>query len=481
MDFDVPLEPSRAEIEQMGRLVLDRLVSFLSELPGRPAHPLVDPVAVDDLVMRFLQRPPEKGRNLVELLDRLDQAVACSVESAGAGNMAYVPSSGLVTSALAELYARITNRHGGLSAMDAPALAAAEESVLRWIAQDMCGLPAGAGGLMTTGGSLATLSAIVTARHARLGEQLADGTLYVSTHTHHSVDKAARLAGIRPQHVRVVPCTPDLRMDLVRAAAMIRQDRAAGLRPFLLVASAGTTDTGTIDALLAAAALARGEDLWFHIDAAYGGPFRLTVRGRERLAGTELADSITVDPHKGLFLASGTGALVVRDPGMLAAAHAGSGAYLQDVGSGGGLPVYAQLGPELTREVRGVRLWLPLHLHGVAAFRDALDERLDLAERSYDALVAMPSLEVPWRPELSTVVFRVRPRGDSDAAVAEANQATERLLERVNASGRVRLSSTVIDRRYTVRVCILGHRTRSDQVAEALDLIGFEAASAAAA
>jgi aromatic-L-amino-acid decarboxylase len=390
--------------------------------------------------------------------------------------MAYVPGGGLYTSALAEFYARGINRYGTLS-FAAPALTALEESVLRWMAQDVCGLPEGSGGLMTTGGSMATFSAVVAARHDRLGEEIAGGTVYVTAYTHHSVARAARLAGISQRNIRTVASDKDLRMDVEAAAAMIRADRAAGLRPFLLVASAGTTDTGAVDPLPALAGLAEVENLWFHVDAAYGGFFRLTERGRRRLAGTEYADSVTLDPHKSLFLPFGTGALVVRDPAKLYAAHEGTGDYLQDVASAGGLPNYAHMGPELTHEARGLRAWIPLHLHGVSAFRDALDEKLDLAERVHSRLAAIPELEVPWRPDLSTVAFRVRPRDDSEDAARAADQATRSLLGLINDDPRVLLSSTLVEGRQTIRVCILVHRTHADRVDDLLDLIAAHAAS----
>jgi aromatic-L-amino-acid decarboxylase len=264
-------------------------------------------------------------------------------------------------------------------------------------------------------------------------------------------------------------------MDPHAAAAMIRADRDAGLRPFLLVANAGTTDTGTIDPLPQLAALARREDMWFHIDAAYGGFFRLTARGEERLAGVEQADSVTLDPHKTLFLPFGTGALVVRDIAALRAAHDGTGSYLQDTGAAGSVPDSAHLGPELTHEIRGLRAWLPLHLHGVDAFREALDEKLDLAEHVHDTLSGVPGLEVPQRPDLSTVVFRVRPADGSRAAAERADEAGRRLLEQINGHRRVVLSSTIVDNRYTLRVCVVSHRTHRDRIAEALDIITAEA------
>jgi aromatic-L-amino-acid/L-tryptophan decarboxylase len=466
-----PLEPDGSAMTAMGHAVVERVVAFVESLHGRPATPPAGSGPAED----FLAPPPEEAGDLESLLGRLDQATDHAIETAGPGMLAYVPGGGLYTSALGEFYARAVNRFAGLAAT-APALVALEESVLRWIARDVCGLPAGSGGLLTTGGSMANFSAVVAARHARLGEELGDGTVYVTAHTHHSAAKAARLAGIRRRNVRVVPCDDELRMDVDAAAAMIRADRAAGLRPFLLVASAGTTDIGAIDPLRELAALTRREDLWLHVDAAYGGFFRLTERGRSRLAGTELADSVTLDPHKTLFLPFGTGALVVRDRATLLAAHDGTGRYLQDTGPLGELPDYSAMGPELSRENRGLRVWLPLHLHGVGAFRAALDEKLDLAELVYGKLSAMPSLEVPWRPGLTAVAFRVRPRGEDEAALAAADAATRRLLSRVNADGRVLLSSTVTERRQTVRVCVVAHRTHVDRVADALDLIAAAAA-----
>ncbi|OLR93338.1 pyridoxal phosphate-dependent decarboxylase family protein [Actinokineospora bangkokensis] len=467
------LEPDSRAMREMGDLVLQHVIARTERLPSRPATNAHPPAAVADLVESFLEPPPARGGDLGDLLSRLDEAADCALETAGPGHLSYVPGGGLYTAALAEFYTRATNRYGGF-ALVAPALAALEESVLRWFAQGVCGLPAGSGGLMTSGGSMATFSATVAARHDRLGEDLATGTVYTCASAHHSVAKAARLAGIRAANVRTVPHTADQRMDPEATAAMIRADRAAGLRPFLLVATAGTTDTGTVDPLPALAELARAEDLWFHVDAAYGGFFALTDRGRRRLDGLAAADSITLDPHKTLFLPFGTGALVVRDPATLRAAHDGTGSYLQDIGAGG-VPDPARLGPELTHEIRGLRAWLPLHLHGVDAFRAALDEKLDLAEHVHDSLSAVAGLEVPLRPDLSTVVFRVRPRDDTPAAAREADGAGRLLLERINAHQRVALSSTALDGRFTLRVCVVSHRTHHDRVTEALKIIAEEA------
>jgi aromatic-L-amino-acid decarboxylase len=455
-----PLEPDRYDMEAMGRAALDLVADFVDGLREAPAVRLDE---VDAVVAGLLQDPPEGPGEIDPLLDRVRRAASYAVETAGPGYMAYIPGGGLFTSAVGELLARVFNRYTGLSPF-APALVAMEESILRWLCAEF-GLPAGSGGMTTTGGSLATLAAVVAARHDRLGEDFADGTLYMTKHTHRCVAKAARLAGLPTAALRTVPTTAELRMDPEALETMIRRDRAAGRRPFLLVASAGTTDTGAVDPLEPLAQIAAAEGLWNHVDAAYGGFFQLTERGRERFGGIEQADSLVLDPHKGLFLAYGTGVLLVRDPAKLQAAHAVDGAYLPDPDDAGALPDYAGLGPELTRDYRGLRLWLPLHLHGVGAFRQALDEKLDLARYAYAELVSDRRLEVPWEPELSTFAFRLR--GDGE----EAELANRKLLDSINATRRVYLSGTRVDGRQMVRVCVLSHRTHRPHIAAAIDAI----------
>jgi aromatic-L-amino-acid decarboxylase len=376
--------------------------------------------------------------------------------------MAYIPGGALFAGALAELISCTTNRYTGMAGA-APAYAGLEVSLLRWMCA-LFGLPAGALGTFTTGGSMANFSAVVTARHVKLGEDFRDATLYVTEHAHHSVAKAARLAGLPAAALRTVPTDDRLRMDPEALAEML----AADPRPFLVVASAGTTSTGAIDPLEPVADVARRFGVWLHVDAAYGGFFALTERGRARLAGIERADSITLDPHKGLSLPYGNGVLLVRDFEQLGAAHSVGAEYLQDLaGAGAGLPDPASYSAELTRGFRGLRMWLPLHLHGVGAFRAALDEKLDLTEWLQGELAADERLDIPWPAELSVISFRLR---DGDDA---ANRAFQ---DRINGTRRIFLSSTVIGGRYTLRACILSAATGPQRVREAAELIRQAAA-----
>lgn len=454
-----PLEPSPEQMRRMGEDALGFLTSFIRDLPDAPAVDLED---IEEVVASLREGPPETGSDFPPLLHVVATAAAKGFNPAGPGYLAFIPGGGLFAAAIADFLACGVNRFVNLWS-PSPALVRLEQNVVRWLC-DLFGYPPAARGILTSGGSISNLSAIVTARTSLLGENFSDGTLYVSDQTHASVAKAAVLAGFPRRNVRVVPTASSLRVDLETLRGMIEADRGGGRRPFCIVANAGTTNTGAIDPIAGLARLARREDMWLHVDAAYGGFFQLTDRGRGLFRGIEEADSITLDPHKGMFLPYGTGALLVRDGAKLRDAHHVAADYLQDLAPEGELPNFSEYSPELSRDFRGLRVWLPLKLHGFAAFRAALDEKLDLARYLYEAIRASEGIEV-LEPELSIVAFRYRPpTGDPD----EFNRA---LLERINASRRVFLSSTILDGRFTLRACILCHRTHLDRVEEAAAII----------
>lgn len=454
------LEMDREQVTKLGSRAVEFVTDYLDQLPASPAMNAAIP---DDLITALLRPPPDKPRDLEDLLASINEAARYGLNTTSGRNMSYFPAGGLTSSAFGELIAQTLNRYTAFAEV-APGLVAMEQSLVRWLCSEM-GLPAGSGGLMVSGASIATLCALVAARDDRLSGQTRHGVIYVNEHTHYCLVKAAHIAGMAGAHTRIVPLTDDLRMDVAAAEAMIAADRAQGLRPFMLVATAGSTSTGLVDPLDELGRLARREGLWFHIDGAYGALYRLTEHGQEVLTGTEHADSIVLDPHKSLFLPYGTGMLLVREEDALRAAHAIDGHYVQDIGNPTKLPDYAVLGPELTREWRGLRLWLPLHLHGVTAFRDALDEKIDLARWAYQELSSEAALELPWTPDLTLVGFRLPGEGPD---VAEANK---RLLDTLNQSPHLFLSSTQVREKFTLRLCPQGLRTHADEVATAVSLI----------
>ena len=459
-----PLEPSPEDMRAMGKAALEYVIGFLHDLPDAPASNTDGALS---LARELRGAPPEEGIEFPDAFDRFRRAAALAFESAGPGYFPFVPGGGFFTAALADFLAAATNRFSNLWA-PAPALVQMEQNAIRWIC-DLFGYPPAARGILTSGGSISNLSGIVTARRAKLGEDFLDGTYYATDQTHASVSKAASIAGFSPRNLRLVPTDAELRMDADALREMVRADREAGSRPFLVVPAAGTTNTGAVDPIADVVAVAREEDLWVHVDGAYGGFFQLTDRGRAKFRGVEQADSITLDPHKGLFLPYGTGCLIVRDGARLREAHFTGAAYLQELPPEDELPNFTEYSPEFSRDFRGLRVWLPLKLHGVQVFHEALDEKLDLAQHLYEGVVDDPAIDVPWTPQLSVVAFRLV---DAD------NAANQRFLDRINAAQRVFLSSTMIGGRYTIRACIVNHRTHRDRVDEAVEIIREAAAEA---
>lgn len=409
--------------------------------------------------LEHLHRPPgESGRDLKSILSDLDTAGKAGIYHPSGGHMSYIPNAGMYTSALADFLATGLNRYTGIVGA-APGFSAIEHGVVDWMTS-LFEMGPDASGLLLSGGSMANFTAIVTARTSRLGDDFTDGVMYVTSHTHHSVSKAARMAGFRDNQVVVVDVDDELRMDTDKLGAHIAADRDKGLDPFLVIASAGTTDTGTVDPLEEIARTAQAEQLWLHVDAAYGGFFQLTRRGKEKLHGIAQADSIALDPHKGLSIPFGVGALLVKDERPLVDAHQGRGAYLRDEDTFMGVRDISSLGPELSRPFRGLSVWLPLQLHGVGPFREALEASLDLAEHAYERLVAIDGINARWKPDLTVVAFGF----DDDDLGRAAWQA-------VNLDRTVHLSPTTIDGRFILRFAILNRRSTIEHVDHAIDII----------
>jgi aromatic-L-amino-acid/L-tryptophan decarboxylase len=480
---DTPLEPEQDLLRALIQQVAEEVAAQIGSLPRQPSW---GNDAAGALVDAFREAAPEAGRPLEEILARLRPAFAASFNTAGPGYLAFIPGGGIPSAALADFLACATNRYVGVS-MASPALARIETTAIDWLAS-MMGYPAGAGGILTSGGSISNLTAVVTARAALLPENFLPGVIYYSTETHLSVPKAARIAGFPERCLRPIAVDERYRLRPDALETAVRADRAHGLRPFMVIANVGTTNTGAVDPIPDLIDVARRHELWVHADAAYGGFFRIAPGGEALMPGIEACDSITIDPHKGLFLPYGTGCLLVRDPEPLLRAHRMSAEYLQDVPGTDGTTGFADLSPELSRDFRGLRVWLPIQLHGLAAFRGQLREKLDLARHAWEELRGVPFLEMLDEPQLSIVAFRFRGRragrgagrsADAAGDAAADDRAGAELLRRVNARRRVFLSSTSIGGRYVLRICVLSFRTHLDRVRDAIEALKEEGAALA--
>ncbi len=438
-------------MREMVDAAMERIIQVINTLADQPVDGCAN---ADPGWVRSLAEPlPQSGGDLASLLDFVfDEAVPRSLNPISPGFMGYIPGGGVFHAAVADLISDTLNRYVGVAAV-APVLTQLEANVVRWFCE-IVGYPSQARGFLTTGGSLANLSAVITARQVRLGDDFSRGTIYLSDQAHHCVEKAARLAGLPRRNIRILPTDSTLRLDPGQVLSALRRDREQGLQPFMLVASAGTTNTGAIDPLPVLADLASAERLWLHVDAAYGGFFCLTERGRRALAGIARADSIVLDPHKTLFLPYGTGALLVRDGNDLKATHSSRADYMPPLQGDEELVDFCELSPELTRPFRGLRVWLPFKLHGADVFRAYLDEKLDLARWIAGELARIPELEILAEPELSVTAFAMRGEGP----LAARNAATRRLLSLINERQRVHLTGTTLHGRFAIRVAVVAFR-----------------------
>jgi aromatic-L-amino-acid decarboxylase len=359
---------------QMSEWVLTALDHILVHEAGLGAADVIGDVSGRGLRALLPDQPSRGGEDPATLLETVfRELVPRSYNTASPGHFGWIPAGGLFPAAVADLVAGAVNRYTGMY-QAAPALVQLEADVLRWFC-DWFEYPAGARGVFTTGGSMATFGGVVCARDALLSGDLGRAVVYTSADAHLSVAKAIRLAGLPARSLRRVKVDDRRRMRAEELSALVHQDRAAGLLPFMVIATAGTTSTGAVDPLHAIADIAAGEDLWLHVDAAYGGFFRLCPELRYLLDGLSRADSLTVDPHKSLFLPYGTGALLVREGEWLRRANAETDSYLPAPPEPDTRYDPSQYGPSLSRDYPGLRVWLTVQAYGVDRRTAALREK----------------------------------------------------------------------------------------------------------
>jgi len=443
------LEPNAGSREAVRKRVVEYSETFLNEVDSLKAF-----VANDEKGSGLLDSPiGENGIGIDAAIELIrDNVDTPGLNPASGGHLGYIPGGGIYYSALGDYLGDIFNRYAGVF-YASPGAVRMENMLIRWMC-DLVGYGPKSHGNLTTSGSLANMIAIVTARDGKniRSADIPRSVIYLSKQTHHSIAKAIKVAGLAECPIRYVELDERYKMRPDDLGAKIEADKAAGLNPFLVVCSAGTTDVGAIDPLVEIGEIADGHGLWYHIDAAYGGFFILTDEGREKLRGLDLADSLIIDPHKGLFLPYGLGVVLVKNVEYLQRAYSFHANYMQDAFDPTDELSPAELSPELTKHFRGLRLWLPLKLHGIEPFRDALEEKLLLAKYFHQEVLKL-GFESKVEPELSVVTYRyVPPTGDADAF-------NKRLMEAVVADGRVFISSTMLDGRFTLRFACLSFRT----------------------
>jgi len=456
------LEPSATRRDAINAAVLGYAHEFLNRLPEANAYNLPGSSPASDWASPISDEPAHIETLLKLLGQHLDRP---GINTASGRHLGYIPGGGIYSAALGDYLASVTNRYAGVY-FASPGAVQMENMLIKWMAE-LVGFPADAGGALLSGGSIANLTAIVTARDAA-GLKSADiprSVIYLSAQAHHCIGKALRIAGLAEIIKREVAMDDSYRMKPDALAAAITADRKAGLNPWLITAAAGTTDAGMIDPLADIGDIAENERLWYHIDGAYGAFFALCETGRKLLRGMEKSHSIVMDPHKTLFLPYGLGAVLVKDRQSMMTSHHYFANYMQDTEALPGEISPADVSPELSKHFRGLRMWLPLKLHGLAPFRAALEEKLLLAQYFYEKIQEINGFEVGPQPDLSVVVYRyIPPHGDADAF-------NRRLVEEIHKDGRVFISTTVLDGHFTLRMAAVVFRTHIDTIDLLLEIL----------
>ena len=453
-----PLEPDSGSRRELGSKALDHALAFLDEVEDAPSLRPASDVFDQRLDPEFT----DEGRDPAAVLDYVGACIERpGITTTSPRFMGYIPGGGLFHSALGDMLAAASNKYSGF-APAAPGAVRIENACTAWLAS-VIGYPSTAAGTLTSGGSMANLTAIVAARDAR--DLDGGGAVYLTRFVHHCIDKALNIAGRRSSPRRLIATDENHRMSIEALEQVLEEDRGNGVRPWLIVASAGTVDTGAVDPLAEVAALCRRHGAWFHVDGAYGGLFALCDEGQEILSGIEQADSVALDPHKTLFLPYGTGAALVREGQQLIDAFSASAEYIRPFSETEVGPSPADLSPELTRHFRALRLWLPLQIAGIAAFRAAQSEKLALARYFHARLSEIEGFDPGPEPQLSVAAFRFLPSsGDVD-------DFNERLIRHIQQEGRVMLSGTRIDGNFYLRCAILCFRTHLEHVEDAIDAV----------
>ena len=414
---------------------------------------------------KLKEDPPEDGRPPAEVMGWVAREVlpfATRLDHPRC--FAFIPSAPTWPGVLADFMAAGYNFNQS-TWLVASGPSAIELVVIDWL-KGWIGYPEGAGGLLTSGGSAASVDAFVAAREAAGNPEGA--TVYMSDQSHSAQVRAARITGVKQEHTRLLPTDERYRLDVEALARAVAEDRAAGLHPVTVCANAGASSTGAIDPLEAIADFCEAEGIWLHVDGAYGGFAMVTEKGKRLLRGIERADSVNLDSHKWFFQPYEVGGLLVKDASTLEKAFEVHHDVLQDTIWGANHPNFSDRGLQLSRSARALKIWMSVQTFGMAAFRQAVSQGMELAARADEYVRESAMLETLNPASLGIVCFRVNPAGrDLDEETLE--KVNRNVLARVFWEDRALISSITLAKKLSLRLCIINHNTTWDDVCETLE------------
>ncbi len=447
------LDPSPDEMRRLGYAAVDRAIDHLTQKRDKRVVTPPDKQAFEALVREPL---PQKGLGIETSLKRyFDQILPRATLVDHPRFFAYIPCPGSFVGTLGSWLEASTNLFTG-TWLGGAVMAELELQTLDWLCEAL-GLGPGTSGIITSGGSMANLNALACAR-TRVSD-LQKARVYSSSESHYSISKAARTLGIPASGVRSIPVDRDQRMDMDALRQAITTDKAQGLEPMAVCATAGTTSTGAFDPIDACARLCEDQQIWLHVDGAYGAALALLPERTDLRHSLSLADSITLDPHKWLYVPLEAGCFLTRHPMVLREAFAADGHYMQDIPRDE--VNFFERGPELSRGNRALKLWLLIRSLGIDAIAEAIRADCAWAQVARDLLDADERIEIVTEPSCSVFSFRVR-----------GGEATgQALIAALTRDGRVMLSSSRVDGEFVLRFCVVNHTTTAEDISQSVEVI----------
>lgn len=457
------IDLNEEQLRAFGQEVLELCLAHWQRVPGGKVWEPPDAKALDRVLRKAMPEDPgNRGAILAQLRDTVFTAQA---HLAHPRFFAFVPGPGNFVSALGDLLASVHNPFTG-SWVEGAGAQTVERTVIEWLAKE-AGLPYGAGGLFLSGGTISNMTAIIAAREWKFStSKWTQGAIYFSEQTHVSVRRMLRFMGFENRQVRVIPSDSGFRLPVDALRKQMDADAREGLIPFCVVANAGTTNTGAVDPMTEIAALCKQRRAWMHVDGAYGAVAVLCEEGKAALAGMELADSITMDPHKWLFQPYAASCLLVRDPRNLTNAFRTGADYLQDAEGDWNLWDY---GPELSRPFRALKVWLSIEVFGAAAFREAIAHGFELAREAETRIAGMAQWRVLMPSSMGIVIFRHEPEGMKPAEVDAHNTA---IAGECLRQGFAFVLTTRVRGQVALRLCTINPRTTKDDIAATVRHLG---------
>lgn len=456
------------EMRSLGHRVVEVLVEHHQAMLS--GAPILGPGTPTEMERLLGESMPLRGRPPVEVLERVTRDILKKINHVDHPRfMAFIPGPSNFVGAMGAALAAGFNVFAG-NWFEGAGAAAAERVTVGWL-RDLFGLPSSAGGLFVSGGSAANITALAVARRVLLQDRVGGAVVYLSDQTHASIERGLRVLGFPPESIRRLSSDNEFRLDPREVARAVAADRRSGLRPFCVVASAGTTNTGAVDPLEPLSELCRREGMWLHADGAYGAAAILCEEGRRALSGIHRVDSLSLDPHKWLFQPYESGVVLVRDDSELVRTFRYLPEYLRDVDEGVGEINYCDRGMQLTRGFRALSMWMSIQVFGREGFEKAVARGFHNARRLQEGLEARPGWEIVTPARLGILTFRYHPPGWSDRAVDTLVPA---LVAGIQRDGAAVLVSTEIRGRPVLRACAINPRTTDrdlEMVVESLDRV----------